>query len=118
MKMSEVPVNPVRLGRGERGVTGIETAIILIAFVVVASVFSFAILSTGVLSSEKAKETVLGGLAETSASITLRGEVIAHNTTSPSQLVEYLTFQVSNASRAGEAVSLAGGDVIVSYTDK
>lgn len=33
----------------QRGATAIETAIILIAFVVVASVFAFAILSAGVL---------------------------------------------------------------------
>ena len=32
--------------RGERGITGLETAIILIAFVVVASVFAFVVLST------------------------------------------------------------------------
>ena len=53
--------------RDQRGITGLETAIVLIAFVVVASVFAFAVLSTGLLSSEKSKETVLGGLEETSA---------------------------------------------------
>ena len=37
----------------QRGITGLETAIVLIAFVVVASVFAFAVLSTGLLSSEK-----------------------------------------------------------------
>ena len=42
----------------QRGITGLETAIVLIAFVVVASVFAFAVLTTGLLSSEKAKETV------------------------------------------------------------
>ncbi|HIM78888.1 MAG TPA: flagellin, partial [Dehalococcoidia bacterium] len=47
--------------RDQRGITGLETAIVLIAFVVVASVFAFAVLSTGLLSSEKSKETVLGG---------------------------------------------------------
>jgi len=36
----------------QRGITGLETAIILIAFVVVASVFAFTVLSTGVFSSE------------------------------------------------------------------
>ena len=36
----------------ERGITGLETAIILIAFVVVASVFAFTVLSTGVFLAE------------------------------------------------------------------
>ena len=72
----------------ERGITGLETAIVLIAFVVVASVFAFAVLSTGLLSSEKSKETVLGDLAETQATISLRGSVIAlaNSTTSTTYL--------------------------------
>ena len=52
-------------------------AIVLFAFVVVASVFAFAIHGTGLLSSEESKETVLGGLEETSATMSLRGEVVA-----------------------------------------
>ena len=51
----------------QRGITGLETAIVLIAFVVVSSVFAFAALSTGLFSSDKAKETILVGLAETGA---------------------------------------------------
>jgi flagellin FlaB len=39
--------------RSEKGITGLETAIILIAFVVVASVFAFTVLSTGVFSAER-----------------------------------------------------------------
>jgi flagellin FlaB len=46
----------------QRGITGLETAIILIAFVVVASVFAFTVLSTGIFSSERSKETVFAGL--------------------------------------------------------
>ena len=69
-------INRENLALDQRGITGLETAIVLIAFVVVASVFAFAVLSTGLLSSEKSKEVVLGGLAETSATLTLRGSVI------------------------------------------
>jgi flagellin FlaB len=48
----------------EKGVTGLETAIILIAFVVVASVFAFTVLSTGIFSAERGKETIHAGLRE------------------------------------------------------
>ena len=64
------------LYRDQRGITGLETAIVLIAFVVVASVFAFAVLSTGLLSSEKSKETVLGRLEETSSTLSVHGDVI------------------------------------------
>jgi flagellin FlaB len=64
--------------RSERGITGLETAIILIAFVVVASVFAFTVLSTGVFSSERGKETIFAGLEEAQSSMSPRGSVIAY----------------------------------------
>jgi flagellin FlaB len=62
---------------GQRGVTGIETAIILIAFVVVASVFAFTVLSTGVFSAERGKETVYAGLSEAMGSLDFRSSLTA-----------------------------------------
>jgi len=64
--------------RDQRGVTGLETAIILIAFVVVASVFAFTVLSTGIFSSERGKETVFAGLQEARGSIEPKGGIIAN----------------------------------------
>ena len=61
----------------QRGVTGLETAIIMIAFVVVASVFAFTVLSTGVFSAEQGKETVFAGLSEAMGSLTSRGSLTA-----------------------------------------
>ena len=39
--------------RSEKGITGLETAIILIAFVVVAAVFAYTALSAGLFSTQK-----------------------------------------------------------------
>jgi len=61
----------------QRGITGLETAIILIAFVVVASVFAFTVLSTGVFSTERAKDTIFAGLEQTKSSLRPSGSVIA-----------------------------------------
>ena len=65
----------------ERGVTGLETAIILIAFVVVASVFAFTVLSTGIFSSERGKETVFAGLKEAQGTMEPKGGVMANGLT-------------------------------------
>ncbi len=62
---------------GERGITGMETAIILIAFVVVASVFAFAVLSTGLFTSDKSKETIQSGLSKTRGTLETKGPVRA-----------------------------------------
>ena len=91
-----------RFLRDERGITGIETAIILISFVVVAAVFSFVVLSTGLFSSERGREAVYGGLAKARGSLQLSGGVIA---TSDGTQVTDLTMAVALAA-GGEAVSL------------
>ena len=102
--------------RDQRGITGLETAIVLIAFVVVASVFAFAVLSTGLLSSEKSKETVLGGLAETSSTISIRGDIIADANTAKTSL-DTVTFTLSSAAQAADAVDLSATGVVVTYLD-
>ncbi len=62
----------------EKGITGLETAIILIAFVIVASVFAYVVLSAGLFSSQKAKEAVNAGVQSTMATVEIRGNIIAH----------------------------------------
>jgi flagellin FlaB len=61
----------------QEGVTGLETAIILIAFVIVASVFAYVVLSAGLFSSQKAKEAVNAGLDATMATIEIKGDIVA-----------------------------------------
>lgn len=64
-----------RLHRDEDGVTGLETAIILIAFIVVAAVFAFVVLGTGLFSSDRGKETIFAGLDKASGGLEIRGAV-------------------------------------------
>ena len=104
------------LSKDQRGITGLETAIVLIAFVVVASVFAFAVLSTGLLSSEKSKETVLGGLAETSSTISIRGDIIGTSNTAKDK-VDEIKFTLSSAAQAADAVDLSTTGVVVTYLD-
>jgi flagellin FlaB len=64
----------------ERGITGLETAIILIAFVVVATVFAFVVLTTGIFSAERGKETVFAGLQKARGTMEVRGGVLVRAT--------------------------------------
>lgn len=102
----------------QRGITGLETAIVLIAFVVVSSVFAFAALSTGLFSSDKAKETISAGLAEARGTLELKGSVIAKvsGTTGASGVVTSMEFQVSNAA-AGESIDMTPGNTVIKYSD-
>jgi flagellin FlaB len=62
-----------QLNNREDGITGLETAIILIAFVIVASVFAFVVLSTGLFSAERGKDTVFAGLEKARGNLEVRG---------------------------------------------
>src|SRR5688572_33261725 len=86
----------------ERGITGLETAIILIAFVVVATVFAFVVLTTGIFSAERGKETVFAGLQKARGTMEVRGGIVVQATGSP-LAVDSVEFQVSTT---------AGGDPI------
>ncbi len=107
--MSRLSVNE------ERGITGLETAIVLIAFVVVSSVFAFAALSTGLFSSDQAKETIRSGLSEARGTLELRGAVIAEDTDVNGDM-DKVYFQVANAA-GGEPINLTQGKTIIRYSD-
>ena len=102
----------------ERGITGLETAIILIAFVVVASVFAYTVLSAGIFSSQKGQEAVYTGLQQARSTLELKGDVVA---TGNSTSVQQLIFSVGNA-LDGEAIDLtdSSGDnvTVISYSSE
>ena len=69
-----------RFMKDQSGITALETAIILIAFVVVAAVFAFTVLSTGTFLTERSKEAAYAGLQEVRGSMELKGSIVLENT--------------------------------------
>jgi archaeal flagellin FlaB len=67
----------------QKGITGLETAIILIAFVVVAAVFAYTVLSAGLFSTQKSQEAVYNGLAETQSTMVVKGAVLSTSDGTP-----------------------------------
>lgn len=67
----------IKLFNKKKGITGLETAIILIAFVIVASVLSYVVISAGLFSSQKAKTAVNKGLEQSGSTLELKGNVVA-----------------------------------------
>ena len=111
-----------RLHRREEGMTGLETAIILIAFVTVAAVFGYAVLSAGIFSADKAKGTVYQGMEEAKSSMEVKGSVIA--TSAAGTEVTNVQFVVSNAIGEYPIDLTPQGDAsgnnctVISYTDE
>jgi len=124
----------LRKVRGEeKGITGLETAIILIAFVVVAAVFAYTVLSAGLFSTQKSQEAVYAGLKEARSTLELRGAVIATaNTTGASGTIKQISFTVGSVlggepidftapnadSATGLAASGSSNKVVISYIDQ
>jgi flagellin FlaB len=80
------------LQSNDKGFTGLEAAIVLIAFVVVAAVFSYVVLGAGFFTTQKAQETVHTGVSQATSAVELSGPVMvqAGSTTSVSHISFYL----------------------------
>ncbi len=68
--------NGRKFAKNDAAFTGLEAAIVLIAFVVVAAVFSYVMLGAGFFTSQKSKEVVHTGVDQATSSIELSGDVI------------------------------------------
>ena len=108
-----------RTAREEDGITGLETAIILIAFVVVATVFAFVILTTGIFSAERGKETVFAGLSKARGTAEVRGGVVV-TATGATLAVDDIQFALATTA-GGEPVPInpsgSTNRTVVAYRD-
>ncbi len=106
----------------QKGITGLETAIILIAFVVVAAVFAYTVLSAGLFSTQKAQESVYSGIKSTESTMSIKGDIIAAaSAAGAAGHLTTITFTVTNVA-GGESIDLtatAGGKnvTVISYID-
>ena len=59
-----------------RGIIGVESAIVLIAFVIVAAALAFVVLNMGFSTTQKAKTTIVSTLQQAGSSLEVEGKVI------------------------------------------
>jgi len=62
--------------KNKRGIVGIEAAIVLIAFVVIAAAFAYVVINMGFYSAQQAKSTIDKGLDEATSSLELDGFIV------------------------------------------
>ncbi len=110
-----------RMLKDEGGITALETAIILIAFVVVASVFAFTILSAGTFSTEKSRQAVYGGIEQVGSSLEVYGSVIGQAASAGATRVLTMSFTLASV-QGGGAINITQSnsilnEVVISYRD-
>lgn len=102
-----------RLSNDEKGFTGLEAAIVLVAFVVVAAVFSYVMLGAGFYTTQKSQEVVHTGVTQASSSIAPSGDIIVMGGATAGEASQ-ITFYITNTA-GGTAVDL--DKTILTYTD-
>jgi len=62
-------------GHSHRGIIGIESAIVLIAFVIVAAALAFVVLNMGFSTTQKAKTAIIAAVEEAGSSLEISGKI-------------------------------------------
>lgn len=101
-----------RFLNNEKGFTGLEAAIVLIAFVVVAAVFSYVMLGAGFFTTQKSQEVVHTGVTQASSSLASSGDVIVEATANGE--AGNITFYLTNTA-GGTSVDM--DKAVLTYTD-
>ena len=97
----------MKLFKNEDAFTGLEAAIVLIAFVVVAAVFSYVVLGAGFFTTGEAQRVVHTGSQQASSSLEIIGNVYGHATASSSSMVlTSIEFTVGNTA-GGTAIDIS-----------
>jgi flagellin FlaB len=81
----------------DEGFTGLEAAIVLIAFVVVAAVFSYVVLGAGFFTTQKAQETVHTSVQQASSTLEIVGNVYGTNDAGATSSIKLINFTVALA---------------------
>ena len=99
----------------EEAFTGLEAAIVLIAFVVVAAVFSYVVLGAGFFTTQKAQEVVYTSVDQASSSVEILGDVYGINESTSPVSIDLVRFTVG-LTAGGSPVDFS--QTTITYSDK
>ena len=101
----------MKLFKNEDAFTGLEAAIVLIAFVVVAAVFSYVMLGAGFFATQQAQQVVHTGSQQASSSLEIIGNIYGHATTTAK--LDSIEFTVGNTA-GGTPIDIS--QMLVTFT--
>jgi flagellin FlaB len=101
-----------KLFKSKKGIVGVEAAIVLIAFLIIAAALSYVVINMGFYTTQKTKETMQTGLDESLTALQLDGVVTARTNDSSNEIL-YILVPVKLSAGRG-AVDLSNNSVVVS----
>lgn len=99
---------------GDNGFTGLEAALVLIAFIVVAAVFSYTILNTGFFITQKSQNVIFTAVEQTTSTLDLSSNVFGIGEVGISSEIYKINFTCSIAP-AGSPVDFE--KIILTYSN-
>ncbi len=110
----DLTVKPKAQKFSHQGIIGMEAAIVLIAFVIVAAALAFVVLNMGFGTTQKAKTSIISSLTEASSSMMVPGKVVGSGHVAPARLnVTAIPIKIITAS---DSVNLAETNTAVKYS--
>lgn len=103
------------LGKRSRGIVGIEAAIVLIAFVVIAASFAYVVINMGFFAAQQTKSTIGKGIQEATSSLEIDGFVTGE-TNSSNVAITFLAIPLK-LSIGQDEVDLSNNTVVVAVQD-
>ena len=98
----------------EDAFTGLEAAIVLIAFVVVAAVFSYVMLGAGFFATQKAQEVTYSGIQQSTSNLVFEGNIYgAMDTGVLSEIYFWVMVPIG-----GQAQNLSAMNILMTSSDK
>lgn len=104
-----------KLFKSEEGFTGLEAAIVLIAFVVVAAVFSYVVLGAGFFTTQKSQEVVYSSVDMAASSLEVLGDVYGNSTGGENAHMDGIRFVVG-LTAGGNSVDFATTNLVFTNT--
>ena len=98
-----------------KGMTGLETAIILVAFVITAAAFSFVVLNMGFLTAQKSQTVISAGMDEATSSLQADGDVIGEFDLTSGNMTS-CSFYV-RLSQGREPIDTTGDKLVITYSN-
>jgi flagellin FlaB len=98
-----------------KGMTGLETAIILVAFVIAAAAFSFVVLNMGFLTAQKSQTVISAGMEEATSSLQADGDVTAEFDLTAGNMTKCYFYV--RLSQGREPIDSSGDKLIVTYSN-
>ena len=103
-----------------RGLTGLETAIILVAFVITSSAFAFVVLNMGFMSAEQVQSVISGGMDEASSALQIDSDIIgtfANSTDEAANVCLTKAVFYVTLGPGGSAMDMDNDQIVITYSN-